>query len=67
MAIYTDMGFLPSIGQETAAEGASWPKFSLAALIEGSKIRFRRKAGSNGDCDAGRRPNEPNFRRCKGN
>jgi len=35
MAIYTDMGFLPSIGQETAAEGASWPKFSLAALIEG--------------------------------
>ena len=45
MAIYTDMGFLPSIGQETVAAGASWPTFSLLALIGGRKYSADGKPG----------------------
>lgn len=45
MAIYTDMGLLPSIGQETVGEGESWPTFSLADLLGGETFDTSNKPG----------------------
>jgi len=66
MAIYTDMGFLPSIGQETAAEGASWPKFSLAALIDGQKFDPDEKPGVMATVTLDDDPTSPTFGAVKG-